>query len=180
MSMSSTAAGAVDRENPAFEIFITGLRNAHAVEQQALQIMENQISRFDSYPEIVAGLRRHVTETHAQRQRIEDALARYDEKPSTLKEGAMGLMGNLAALAHVPAQDEVMKNMFANHAFENFEIAAYESLLTMAHEAGHTDIEPFKQSLAEEERMAQEVRAMIPPVTLKYMQLTASGQKASH
>lgn len=176
MAMTST----LDREAPAFDIFITGLKNAHAIEQQALSIMENQISRLDSYPEMVAALNRHVEETHEQRRRIETALAMYDEDPSTLKEGVMGLMGNMAALAHVPAQDEILKNTFANHAFENFEIAAYESLLVMAEDVGHADLAPFQQSLSEEERMAKEVRAMIPAITRKYISLTTAGEKASH
>jgi ferritin-like metal-binding protein YciE len=170
----------VDRESPAYDIFITALKNTHAMELQAIEIMQRQVDRIENYPELRAALEAHIRETEMQRDRLEAAMAMYDESPSTLKEGVLGLVGNLAALAHAPAQDEVVKNNLANHAFENYEIAAYETLLTMAREAGHTAVDPFEQSLAEEERMATTVRRMIPEVTRKYVMLTASGEKGSH
>lgn len=42
------------------------------------------------------------------------------------------ITGNPAALGHAVIDDETVKNHLANHAFENFEIAAYTSLITMA------------------------------------------------
>jgi hypothetical protein len=42
----------------------------------------------------------------------------------------------MAALDHAVAGDEILKNSFANFAFENFEIAAYKSLLTIAEAGG--------------------------------------------
>ena len=44
MDMTSTAT--VDRQSPAFDAFITGLRDAHGLEQQALQIMQRQKVRL--------------------------------------------------------------------------------------------------------------------------------------
>ncbi len=173
-------AAKIDRDAPTYDIFITALRNTHAMELQALQIMERQVDRLTDYPELVAALKAHIEETKVQRQRVENALALYDEDPSTLKEGVLGLVGNLAAIAHTPAQDEVIKNNLANHAFENYEIAAYETLLVMASAAGHGDVASFEESLKEEERMAATVRRMIPETTRKYIALTAAGSsKAS-
>ncbi len=160
-------------------IYVTALRNTHAVEMQALQIMERQIERLQHYPEMEEALRRHVEETHGQRQRLEDALSSLAESPSTLKEGFLGFVGNLMALGHVPAQDEILKNAYANHAFENFEIAAYESLLVIADAAGqggHTT--GFRQSLREEEAMAARVRELVAPTTRRYLDLTLAGDKA--
>ena len=37
-------------------IFVTGLRNAHAMENQALSIMKPQISRIENYPAIASRL----------------------------------------------------------------------------------------------------------------------------
>ena len=50
----------------------------------------------------------------------------------------MSIVGNLAALGHSTASDEVVKNTFANFAFEHYEIASYSSLLTLAELAGDT------------------------------------------
>ncbi|GJD82356.1 ferritin-like domain-containing protein [Methylobacterium haplocladii] len=161
------------------EIYVTALKNTHAVEMQALQIMERQVERLQNYPEIEAALRRHIEETHGQRDRLEEALQSLGDSPSALKEGFLGFVGNMMALGHAPAQDEILKNAYANHAFENFEIAAYESLLVIADAAGqsgHTT--GFQQSLREEQGMAQKVRELIKPTTLRYIELTTDGQKA--
>ncbi|KAB1076908.1 ferritin-like domain-containing protein [Methylobacterium soli] len=160
-------------------IYVTALKNAHAVEMQALQIMERQVERLERYPEMEAALRSHITETHHQRDRLEEALGTFSETPSALKEGVLGLMGNMAALAHAPAQDEILKNSFANHAFENFEIAVYESLIAIADAAGQSNhISAFQTSLKEEETMAQTIRGLIRPTSLRYLELTTSGAKA--
>ncbi len=161
------------------EIYVTALKNTHAVEMQALQIMERQVERLERYPEMTDALRKHIDETHGQRRRLEEALHSLDETPSAIKEGFLGFVGNMMALGHTPAQDEILKNTYANHAFENFEIAAYTSLLAIgdaaglsAHRAGLT------QSLDEEKAMAQRVHDLIVPTTQRYVQLTASGEKA--
>ncbi len=161
------------------EIYVTALKNTHALEMQALQIMERQVERLERYPEMVDALRKHIDETHGQRSRLEEALHSLNETPSVIKEGFLGFVGNMMALGHTPAQDEILKNTYANHAFENFEIAAYTSLLAIgdaaglsAHRAGLT------QSLDEEKAMAQRVHDLIVPTTQRYVQLTASGQKA--
>jgi ferritin-like metal-binding protein YciE len=88
-------------------------------------------------------------------------------------------MGNLAALSHAPMQDEILKNTFANYAFEHMEIAAYRSLITMAEVAGDTASVPaLTQSLNEEIATAEFIEAQIAPTTMRYMQLTAAGETA--
>jgi ferritin-like metal-binding protein YciE len=82
-------------------------------------------------------------------------------------------------LAHAPADDEILKNAFANRAFENYEIAAYDSLLVFAEAAGHTaSIKAFEQSRQEEVAMADQVAALVAPTTRRYIELTAAGAKA--
>ena len=160
-------------------LYVTALKNTHALEMQALQIMERQVERLERYPEMDAALRRHIQETHGQRDRLEQALSSFSESPSALKEGVLGFVGNLAALGHAPAQDEILKNTFANHAFENYEIAAYTSLLAIAEAAGQSGhLTGFQQSLKEEQTMAQTVADLVKPTTLRYLELTPSGAKA--
>ncbi|MBE7197955.1 MAG: ferritin-like domain-containing protein [Parafilimonas terrae] len=161
------------------EIYVTALKNTHAVEMQALQIMERQVERLERYPEMEQALRRHIEETHGQRRRLEEALQSLGDSPSTVKEGFLGFVGNMMALGHTPAQDEILKNTYANHAFENFEIAAYESLLVIGDAAGQQGHRTaFQQSLKEEQGMAEAVRKLIGPTTERYMALTTSGAKA--
>jgi ferritin-like metal-binding protein YciE len=160
-------------------IFITALRNTHALEQEALQIMERQVERIQNYPEVKQMLSRHIEETHGQRRRIEEVLSALGESTSTLKETVLGFVGNLAALAHLPAQDEILKNTFANHAFENYEIAAYKSLIAIAEAAGHANLSGFQQSLKEEQAMAQWLSENVEPITRQYLTLSQEGTGAN-
>ena len=98
-------------------------------------------------------------------------MSQLSESPSAIKEAVMGFVGNMAALAHAAASDEVIKNMLANHALENYEIAAYKSLLIMGEAAGFNNLSGFKQSLQEEETMARNVADLVEPVTRKYIEL---------
>ena len=163
----------------AHSIFITGLVNAHALEKQALQIMNRQIERLQRYPEMEQLLRQHVVETEEQIRRIDEILHSFGEDRSLLKDTVTQLMGNLAAIAHVPMADEILKDTFANHAFENFEIAAYTSLIAMAEATGHNQVVPaLQQTLKEEQKTAQLIHDQIEPITRRYLMLEQSGQKA--
>lgn len=56
------------------DIFMTRLRNAHAMEDQALSIMKPQISRIENYPYVKARLELHDRETEQQIARLEEIL----------------------------------------------------------------------------------------------------------
>ena len=109
------------------DIFVTGLKNAHAMENQALAIMKPQLSRIEKYPEVAARLKTHISETEGQIGRLENILSSMDEDSSTLKDLALSVGGSVAALGHTLAGDEILKNTFASFAFENYEIAAYRT-----------------------------------------------------
>jgi ferritin-like metal-binding protein YciE len=73
-------------------------------------------------------------------------------------------------MAHSMAGDEILKNTFANNAFENFEIAAYKSLLALAGLAGAESAKPaLEASLREEEKMASWINANVQNVTMQYL-----------
>ena len=118
------------------DIYITGLQNAHALEAQAIQLCQRQVERLENYPEMRERLRLHVEESRRQQERIDQILNSMGTSPSTLKDIATSITGNLAAIGHAVMQDEVMKNTFANYAFEHFEIASYRGLMEMAQAAG--------------------------------------------
>jgi ferritin-like metal-binding protein YciE len=161
------------------DFFVAGLRNQHAVENQAVELLQRQIDRLENYPEMVARMQQHVAESQTQAQRIEELLSRLGESHSSVKDTVMSFMGNMAALAHMPAQDEVIKNTFANLAFEHFEIASYKSLITVAEAIGHTEAaSALNASLSEEEDMARWIDEHIRPTTLRYIERHAAGAKA--
>jgi ferritin-like metal-binding protein YciE len=167
--------------NEARDVFITGLKNAHAMEKQALSMMAPQIGRIDSYPDVKARLEQHAKETEAQVERLEVVLERLGEKPSAVKDTLLSAMGGMAAMGHAPAPDEILKNSFANFAFENYEIAAYNSLLVLAEAAGEVEAVPaLQQNLDEELDMASWLETNLPAVTEKYISLREAGEHAKH
>ena len=166
-------------ESETRSIFVTGLRNAHAMENQALSIMKPQLARIETYPEVAAQLDKHIRETEGQIQRLEDVLHQLGEDHSTLKDMALSFSGTMAAMGHTIAGDEILKNSFANFAFENFEIAAYKSLRTIAELGGFPSaISAIDANLAEEQAMASWLDANIRGVTMKFASLREAGETA--
>ena len=152
------------------DLFVVGLRNAHSMEVQARELMERQSERLGDYPKVQARVRQYLEETNSQLRRIEQCLDQMGESASILKDTALSFLGNMAAMGHAVASDEILKNTFANDAFEHYEIAAYKSLLTLADRAGATaSTASLRQSLAEEEQMAQWIDDNIADVTLSYL-----------
>jgi ferritin-like metal-binding protein YciE len=161
------------------DVYIIGLRNQHAVENQAIELLERQIGRLENYPEMAEQMRRHVEESRQQARRIEELLSDLGTSHSSVKDMALSFLGNMLALGHTPASDEVLKNTFANFAFEHYEIASYRSLLTLADCSGHTTGQSvLQQSLQEEEMMAQWIAEHIAPTTLRFIERSAMGEKA--
>jgi ferritin-like metal-binding protein YciE len=157
-------------KNSARDIFVVGLRNAHAMETQARELMERQSERLTEYPEMEAKVRSHLEETDIQLQRLEQCLHDCGETTSTLKDMAQSVMGNAMAAAHALADDEILKNTFANNAFENFEIAAYKSLLALCEASGAERARPLLElSLKEEQALAKWIDAHVEDVTLQYL-----------
>ncbi len=169
----------MDNTDDTRDIFVTGLRNAHAMENEALSVMRPQMKRLENYPEMKALLQQHIQETEVQIERLAQIFASLDESASSIKDTMLSAMGSMAAMMHSVASDEVLKNAMADYMFEHFEIAAYTALITMArHENAAFAIPLLEQSLAEEQRMATRIYESLPMVTEKFMSRTASGVRA--
>lgn len=159
-------------------VFVTGLQNAHAVENQALALMDRQLDRLTRYPELCERLRAHRVETEVQIRRLDEILAALGERSSGWKDMALNFMGNFAALGNAFARDEVLKDQMVNYAFENFEVASYRSLIALADAAGFSDAAPLlRDSLREEEAMAAWVLDTLPDLTLKFVGLRSLGEQ---
>ena len=102
-----------DTTERANSVFITGLKNAHALENQALELMNRQVERIENYADIKARLQQHIQETHEQIARLERILESLGESRSVLKDNALSLIGNMAAITHAFTQDEIIKNSMA-------------------------------------------------------------------
>jgi ferritin-like metal-binding protein YciE len=161
------------------DIYIVGLRNQHAVENQAIELLERQVGRLENYPEMSARMRQHIEESREQARRLEDLLSQFSTSHSSLKDTVMSMAANLAAIGHSMAPDEVVKNSFANFAFEHYEIASYTSLLTLADMAGHgTARSALEASLREEQAMAAWIADHLEATTRRFVERSAANQTA--
>jgi len=152
------------------DVFITGLRNAHSVEVKATQLLERQIEALSDYPDVRARLQQHLGETTTQLDRLENILKQLDQSPSSVKDTLLAAFGNALALPQGMAGDAILKGAFASFAFENYEIAAYRSLITMTDLVGMPQFRaPLEATLNEELRMAQWLGDNIPAVTQRYL-----------
>jgi ferritin-like metal-binding protein YciE len=151
-------------------IYLTGLRNQHAVEKQAIGLLERQVARLESYPEMEARMRRHIEESHEQARRLEDLLSQHDASHSTVKGDGGQRRG--AGTRHG-------ENTFANFAFEHYEIASYKSLLALADLAGHSaGRSVLETSLREEQDMAAWIAEHIDPTVRRYVERSAANLTA--
>lgn len=163
----------------ATQAYVMGLQNAHALEKQATQLLRRQIERLESYPEVEALLRRHLEETEGQIDRLDGLLTEMGSGPSAVKDMATMFTGNLAAVAHAVMPDEVVKNHFANAAFEAFEITTYESLIAMAEATGHgVHVPVLEASLDEEVATEETLQGMTAALSRKYLSLLEAGGTA--
>lgn len=158
-----------------------GLKDAHAMENQALSIIKPQLDRITGYPAVAEKLKTHVEETEAQKQRLERILDEMGESPSGAKDTMLSVGGTLASFGHTVAPDEIIKQSLANHAFEHYEIAAYLSLISVCEAAGlEGACALLKESLLEERAMANWLEDNIGSLTLKYLERRESGADAKN
>ncbi|WP_210527433.1 DUF892 family protein [Rubellimicrobium arenae] len=171
------SSGSLMNSDQAKQDYIMGIQSAHALEKQATQLINRQLERIENYPEVAAVLRQHGAETEAQIQRLDGILQEFGTSPSTVKDLATMFSGNMAAIAHTAMSDEIMKNHFANVAFEAFEQATYRSLIAMAQATGHQHhIAIYEATLREEEKTFATLLGMTDQLTTKFMALSASGE----
>jgi len=166
------------RPEDAHEMLVEGLRNAHGMEQQAIEMLERNVERLEHYSALKARLARHLEESREQQQRVADALERLGESSSTLKDTVMGLAQNMQMMMHAAAGDEVIKNSFAGFAFEHFEIAAYSALAIIAQAAGESEIAQMANDICQQEQeMADWLRLHLPEVVQEHLALMRTGDQ---
>jgi ferritin-like metal-binding protein YciE len=80
---------------------------------------------------------------------------------------------------HDFASDEVMKHALASYAFEQFEAAGYQALVTAAEQAGEREVASTCSTiLREEQAMAAWLWEHLPQLTRRYLQRSATGADA--
>ena len=156
--------------NAAMEVYLTGLRNQHAVETQAIGTIQNELPRMKAYPELHAKMTVEKERSTTQAARLDDLLAKHGTSKSLAKEAVTGAVATVAGFAHAGADDEVLKNVLAAIGFKAYEIASYKVLLTLADAAGLGADKPvLEQSMKEEQEMGDWLGSHLPDLVHAYL-----------
>lgn len=157
------------------------LRDAYAMEKQALEMCERQSERIKSYPELQQRISQHVTETEDQIRKLDQCFDILDEKPSAVKSAIGWTMGNMQAAGGMLAPDEIVKGSMASYVFENLEIASYSILIAAAKEADEPEIARLcGEILDQEQEMADWLKEHLPETTVMFMKRDEADQQAQH
>ncbi len=136
------------------QTYLTGLRNQHAVETQAIGTIQNEMPRMKSYPDLYEKMTVEKERSTEQAARLDRLLAKHDAKASIAKEAVTGTVATISGFAHSFASDEVLKDVLAAIGFKAYEIASYKVLISLAKTAGALDdVTVLEQSMKEEQEM---------------------------
>lgn len=129
------------------------LTDAHAVEEQAIKLLEGGERLLGDSP-LAALPREHLVETRAHEQLVRARLEALGSKPSWLKDAAMGLGGLNWGGFFAAHPDTPGKLIAFSYAFEHLEIASYELLSRVARRAGDAETDAVAQRILPDERGA--------------------------
>jgi ferritin-like metal-binding protein YciE/nucleoside-diphosphate-sugar epimerase len=146
--------GAVD-EDQLDSALLAYLRDAHAVECQAEELLEASANRVDD-AELEAVFRDHLDEAKSHRERIATLLEERGARPSLVKDAILKAGGlNLSGFFGAQPDSTTKLAAFA-FAFEHLEVAAYELLQRVAARAGDEGVVTAAEEILAEERRAAE------------------------
>ena len=161
--------------NAAMDVYLTGLRNQHAVETQAIGTIQNELGRMEPYPELHAKMQEDKQRSETQAARLDELLAKHDTSKSMLKEAVTGTVATVAGFVHAGSSDEVLKNVLAAIGFKAYEISSYKVLLTLADAAGASaDKTVLEQSMKEEQEMGDWLGSHLPDLVHAFLRQKAS------
>ncbi|MGQ9368089.1 ferritin-like domain-containing protein [Azospirillum sp. ST 5-10] len=159
------------------DTLVDWLRDAYAMETQAIEMLERQTERLQHYPELLSKVREHKAVSERQAQRVRDCLKRLGTDTSSIKSGIGMLLGNAQSMSGLFASDEVVKAAIFSFAFEQWEIANYRALIGAAEELGETEVRRLcEENLREEQEMADWLHGHLPQITQTFLQRQAGMQ----
>jgi ferritin-like metal-binding protein YciE len=131
----------------------TYLGDAHALEEQAIQLLEHA-PRAAGDPVLANVYTDHLAETRDHAELVEERLHALGGDPSTLKDAAMRLGGLNWSTFFQGHPDTPGKLAAFAYAFEHLEIGGYEQLRRVAERAGDQETARLAEKTIEQEREA--------------------------
>jgi ferritin-like metal-binding protein YciE len=137
------------------EDLVKYLRDAHALEAQAMQMLEAgpRIADFEALAEV---FREHLEQTREHQRLVDERLAAHSARPSRFQAGAMRFQAlNMGGFFKAQPDTPAKLAGFA-YAFEALEVGGYELLMRVARRAGDEETARVAERILGEERAAAE------------------------
>ena len=131
----------------------TYLADAHAIEQQATQLLKKAPGLVGA-KELAAAFEEHLEQTQRHAELMEQRLEARGGSPSALKDAALRLGGMSAGFFFKAQPDTPAKLAAFAYAFEHLEVAAYELLKRVAARARDDETGAAAAAILVEERAA--------------------------
>lgn len=162
------------------QIYVTALKNAHAMCAEAHTVYGQQAGHAADYPAIAERLQHQAQLVSGQMQRLDQALTAMGEKPSGFKDAVTSTIGAVAELGHGTTGDKVLKDYFVAGSFAGLSHIAFRSLKTSAELAGKAqDNAGADQAIAECEDFGRWLYDNVDQLTRDYAQRVGRGGEAS-
>ncbi len=159
----------------ALDTYLTGLRNQHAVETQAIGTIQNELPRAEPYPELHRRMSDDKQRSEEQAARLDRLLAKHGTSKSLAKEMTTGTVATVAGFAHALSSDDVLKNTLAAVGFKAYEIGSYKVLIALAEAAGAVeDVPVLEQSMKEEMEMGDWLGGHLPELVRAFVSRKAA------
>lgn len=151
--------------------FVTWLKNAYALENQLVEVLEAHAAQAADYPKVQEKIEAHLKETKVHAEKVGKCLEELGEDPSAVKTAMGKVMGVLAGAGTAMAEDAIIKNAIAEAASEQMEIATYNAIIVAASELGHPEIVKMcEEILAEEEAVAAWLDKNLPSLVTEFLE----------
>ena len=149
------------------------LRDAHAMEEQAEQMLTVQASRLEHYGALKARIEQHISETRRQADQVKACIDRLGGSTSAMKDLSAKTMAFFQGMSGAFVTDEVVKGVLASYTFEHMEIASYRTLATAAAAIGDHETQKVCEEICrEEEAMAGWLHDHMGDITTQFLQRT--------
>ena len=151
------------------DTLVTWLKDAYAMEQGIVEILERQMGQFENMPDAQEKILQHLELTKTQAERVRACVERFDDDISHVKSGMANILGAVQGMSTVMAKDRMVKDAMANYAIEYFEIASYMAIVAAAREMGLEDIASVCETIiTEEQDMADWLEMQLPMVVRQH------------
>lgn len=151
------------------ELLIKWLNNAYATENALLEIMNNNAEAASD--EARAEIEHHIDETRNQAERAKMEIKRLGGEITDPDPDKKILIDAMLEMSRIGSPDKQIKNAVMDHATEHMEMADYTAIIRLAEECGEQETaDAMKETLKEENEMADKTLKMLPVVLDKFME----------